>query len=98
MQLLWLPLNTDRILNFYSTFLNHYTAKHPRTWKKEELIVPYSPGRSLRSENDGLLQQPRDVRTKTYRERRFDRAGATLWNDLSIYLRKNSLFLFLKKV
>ena len=43
------------------------------------------------------LQQPRDVRTKTYRERRFDRAGATLWNDLSIYLRKNSLFLFLKK-
>ena len=27
------PLNTDHILNFYLTFLSHYTAKHPRTWK-----------------------------------------------------------------
>jgi hypothetical protein len=44
----------------------------------EELIVPYTPGRSLRSENEDLLQQPRDVRTKTYGERRFDRAGAVI--------------------
>jgi hypothetical protein len=31
----------------------------------EELILPYTPGRSLRSENEGILQQPRDVRTES---------------------------------
>ena len=63
----------------------------------EELIVPYTPGRSLRSAKEGLLQQPRDVRTKTYGERRFGRAGATLWNDLPIHLRKEQSLPLLKK-
>ncbi|CAC5422780.1 unnamed protein product [Mytilus coruscus] len=54
----------------------------------EELIVPYAAIRTLRSENEGLITKPRDVRTKTYGERRFDRAGASLWNDLPIHLRK----------
>ena len=63
----------------------------------EELIVPYTTGRSLRSENECLLQQPRDVRTKAYGERRFNRAGATLWNDLPIHLRKEQSLPLFKK-
>ena len=96
MQLHWLPVKYRSHFKLLFYVFKSLHGKAPTYL--EELIVPYSPGRSLRSENDGLLQQPRDVRTKTYREKRFDRAGATLWNDLSIYLRKNNLFLFLKKV
>jgi hypothetical protein len=96
MQLHWLPV---KYRSHFKLLLYVFKSLHDKApTYLEELILPYTPGRSLRSENEGILQQPRDVRTKTYGERRFDRAGATLWNDLPIHLRKNSLFLFLKKV
>ena len=40
----------------------------------QELITPYKPNRALRSENSMLLHPPNDVRTKSYGERRFDKA------------------------
>ena len=46
----------------------------------------YIYARSLRSESAFLLQVP-VIRTKTYGERRFDKAAATLWNALPINLR-----------
>ena len=52
----------------------------------KELITPYKPARSLRSESAFLLQVPR-TRTKTYGERRFDKVAATLWNALPAHLR-----------
>ena len=52
----------------------------------KELITPYKPARSLRSESAFLLQVP-TTRTKTYGERRFDKAAATLWNALPAHLR-----------
>jgi hypothetical protein len=35
-----------------------------------------------------LLHPPNDVRTKSYGERRFDKAAPTLWNNLPLSLRK----------
>ena len=46
-----------------------------------ELINVYRPSRSLRSANNLTLVTPK-VRTKTYGNRRFDHAAATLWNAL----------------
>lgn len=95
MQLHWLPV---KYRSHFKLLLYVFKSLHGKApTYLEELIVPYTPGRSLRSENEGLLQQPRDVRTKTYGERRFDRAGATLWNDLPIHLRKEQSLPFSKK-
>jgi NADH/NAD ratio-sensing transcriptional regulator Rex len=52
----------------------------------KELIKPYKPVRSLRSESAFLLQVP-STRTKTYGESRFDKAVASLWNSLPVHLR-----------
>lgn len=51
-----------------------------------ELVTPYTPARSLRSETACLVTVP-STRTKTYGERRFDKAAATLWNSLPSQLR-----------
>ncbi|CAC5366199.1 unnamed protein product [Mytilus coruscus] len=83
---------------FDKTLSMEQQALHDKAPKYlEELIVPYAPIRTLRSENEGLITKPRDVRTKTYGERRFDRAGATLWNDLPIHLRKEQSLSRFKK-
>ena len=51
-----------------------------------ELVIPYNPTRAQRSETANLLTVS-SVRTKTYGERRFDKAASTLWNDLPSQLR-----------
>ena len=53
----------------------------------EELITIYQPTRALRSENQLLLKPPSDARTRTYGDRWFDTAAATLWNNLPNSLR-----------
>ena len=53
----------------------------------EELITIYQPTRALRSENQSSLKPPSDERTRTYGDRRFDTAAATLWNNLPNSLR-----------
>ena len=64
----------------------------------EELINIYQPTRSLRSEHEMRLIQPR-IRTKLYGERRFDKATANLWNSLPIHMRhKRSIELFKKNL
>ncbi|CAC5423682.1 Fibrinogen-like protein 1,Tenascin,Ryncolin-2,Ryncolin-4,Angiopoietin-related protein 6,Angiopoietin-related protein 2,Angiopoietin-related protein 7,Ficolin-2,Ryncolin-1,Tenascin-R,Ryncolin-3,Ficolin-1,Fibrinogen C domain-containing protein 1 [Mytilus coruscus] len=52
----------------------------------QELVHIYKPMRALRSENAMIITTPR-VRTKTYGERRFDKAAAVLWNNLPSDLR-----------
>ncbi|CAC5398575.1 unnamed protein product [Mytilus coruscus] len=60
----------------------------------EELINAYQPSRSRRSENAMRLIQPR-VSTKNNGERRFDKATASLWNNLPSHLRhKHAIELF----
>lgn len=54
----------------------------------QELVNMYRPGRTLRSENSMFLQVPKNFRTKTYGNRRFDCAAPFLWNNLPMTLRK----------
>ena len=64
----------------------------------EELVNIYKPARSLRSESNTTLVTP-IVRTKRYGERRFDKAAASLWNDLPNELRNvQSVNVFKKKL
>ncbi|KAF7654411.1 hypothetical protein LDENG_00070170 [Lucifuga dentata] len=51
-----------------------------------ELLQPYTPGRSLRSSDQGLLVIPRS-RFKTKDDRAFEVAALTLWNSLPPSLR-----------
>ena len=53
----------------------------------EEPITIYQPTRALRSENQSMLKPPSDARTRTYGDRWFDTAAATLWNNLPNSLR-----------
>ena len=62
----------------------------------KELIKLYAPSRSLRSESALQLEVPR-TRTKTYGERRFDKAAAVLWNNIPDCLRKADSILTFKK-
>jgi hypothetical protein len=51
-----------------------------------ELVKPYVPSRSLRSQSVSLLQVP-TTRTKTYGNRRFDKTVATLCNSIPLQLK-----------
>ena len=63
-----------------------------------QLVSVYQPTCSLRSENCALIKPPR-IRTKTYGERRFDKAASTLWNILPGQMRnEQSLSCFKKNV
>ena len=49
-------------------------------------VTVYEPARTLHFENAMLVVQLK-VRTKTYGERRFDKAASTLWNSLPSNIR-----------
>jgi hypothetical protein len=51
-----------------------------------ELVKPYVPSRSLRSQSASLLQVP-TTRTKIYGNRRFDKTASTLWNNIPLQLK-----------
>ena len=64
----------------------------------QDLLTLYIPSRRLRSENSMLLSQPR-VRTKTFGDRRFDKAASTLWNSLPSNIRhEQSVEIFKKQL
>ena len=64
----------------------------------EELVVPYQPTRSLRSESGAFLAVP-TTRGVTYGNRCFRKASATLWNNLPVTIRKcKTLDTFKKKI
>lgn len=56
-----------------------------------ELVNPYTPVRSLRSESASLLTVPK-TRTKTYGDRRLDKSASFLWNSLPFNLRTKDSF------
>jgi len=59
----------------------------------EELVIPYQPTRSLRSESGAFLAVP------TYGNRCFRKAAATLWNNLPVTIRKcKTIDTFKKKI
>ena len=73
-----------KFLCMYSLFKALH-GKAPRYL--EEPITIYQPTRALRSEKQSLLKSPSDAQTRTYSDRRFDTAAATLWNNLPNSLR-----------
>ena len=84
MELHWLPVefrSQYKLLLYVFKALNNLAPVYLK-----ELIKPYKPARSLRSESASLLQVP-STRTKTYGERRFDKVAASLWNSLPVHLR-----------
>ena len=91
----WLPVH---FRCQYKLLLYVFKALHGKApTYLQELIEHYKPGRTLRSENSMMLRLPNDIRTKSYGERRFDKAGPTLWNNLPLSLRcEQSLDVFKK--
>ena len=88
----WLPVE---FRCQYKLLANVYSALHgPFPDYLKELIVPYVPARTLRSQSSDMLTVPK-TRTITYGARCFDHSAATLWNELPFNLRKcDSLTLF----
>ena len=93
----WLPV---QYRCQYKLLLYVFKAQHGKAPSYlQELITPYKPKRALRSENSMLLQIPNDARTKSYGERRFDKAAPTLWNSLPYSLRNvNSVDVFKREL
>jgi hypothetical protein len=84
MELHWLPVE---FRSQYKLLLHVFKALNDLSpVYLQELIKPYKPVRSLRSESAFLLQVP-STRPKTYGERRFDKAASSLWNSLPVHLR-----------
>jgi hypothetical protein len=84
----------------YKLLIYVYKAQHGKAPSYlQELITPYKPNRAFRSENSMLLHPLNDVQTKSYDERRFDKAAPTLWNSLPLSLRNvNSLDVFKREL
>lgn len=75
----WLPIE-QRII--YKVVLLTFKALHHMSPNYiEDMLVPYTPSRTLRSSHMGLLVIP-STRTKTYGTRAFSVAAPTLWNAL----------------
>jgi hypothetical protein len=93
----WLPVHYRCQ---YKLLIYVYKAQHGKAPSYlQELITPYKPNRALRSGNSMLLHPPNDVRTKSYGERRFDKAAPTLWNSLPLSLwNVNSLDVFKREL
>ena len=80
----WLPV---RFRSDFKSLLYTYKAfNNSAPVYLQELVSPYQPTKTLRSENMYLFNTPR-VRITTFGESRFDKASATLWNDLPLAIR-----------
>lgn len=96
MSLHWLPVEYRyqyKILMYTYKALNGSSPAY-----LAELVVPYHPARALRSDSELLLAVPR-TNTATYGNRCFNKATATLWNNIPLDIREaKSLFTFKAKV
>ena len=84
MDLHWLPVcygTQYKLLLYVLKALNGLAPVYLK-----DLVTVYESARTLRSENAMIVVQPK-VRTKTYGERRFDKAASTLWNSLRSSIR-----------
>ncbi|KAK6174094.1 hypothetical protein SNE40_017434 [Patella caerulea] len=79
-QLHWLPVR-ERIIFKINVIVYNIQNNIDSPKYLQEIITPYTPSRSLRSQNENLLVCP-PVKTKSG-ERTFAHGGPTLWNRLS---------------
>jgi len=78
----WLPIQY-RIQ--FKILLMTFVVKHRHI---SDLIPPYVPTRTLRSQNKLLLHQPR-FQLKSYGQRAFKTSAPCLWNDLPYSIKKS---------
>ena len=82
----WLPLVCR--INYKLLVFVHRALYEKCPEYLSDLLHPYSPGRSLRSTNDGQLAVPR-TRLATFGDRSFEVCAPKLWNALPHYIRNN---------
>lgn len=75
----WLPIE-QRIIFKVLTLTFRALQGHAPAYL-QDLVVPYTPSRKLRSSDSGLLAVP-PSRLRSYGDRRFAHAAPTLWNAL----------------
>ena len=80
----WLPVKSRVI--FKTLCITYKCVYGPAPLYLSELIQPYTPARSLRSNSQQLLCQP-SSRTRTYGDRAFAVTAPRLWNELPLNLK-----------
>jgi hypothetical protein len=84
-ELHWLPVK-DRIV-FKILMITYKSLNGLAPSYVKDLLMSYTPTRSLRSSSQALLVVPRKVSTATYGERAFSVSAPKLWNGLPQHLR-----------
>jgi len=90
----WLPIK-QRII-FKSMLLTYKSLHEMAPDYLSELLVPYTPIRSLRSSSKESLTVPRS-RTVTYGDRRFEAIAPKQWNDLPYTVIKSKTITIFKR-
>ena len=93
-ELHWLPVSY-RVM-FKILLLTYKTLHDQGPLYLKELLVPYKPSRSLRSQDQLLLLKPQ-TRLKTYGDCSFSYAAPLLWNKLPITVRQSLTVTVFKK-
>lgn len=86
-QLHWLPVEFR--IQYKVMLLTYKSMNGLAPQYLVELIQPYTPGRSLRSQDQSLLQEQK-FRLKSYGYRAFQHQGPMLWNSLPLAVRKTN--------
>ena len=86
-ELHWLPVQYRIQFKVLLLVYKSLNDKGPKYLK--ELLIPYSPSRTLRSTSSNDLTVPR-TRLKTYGDRAFSVAGPRLWNNLPSSVRNST--------
>ena len=81
----WLPLKSR--IEFKILLLTYKALKGLAPSYLKDLIVPYYPNRSLRSESAGLLVVPRILKSRMG-GRAFSYQAPLLWNQLPVWVRE----------
>ena len=85
----WLPVHLrceHKLLTYVFKALNGTAPQYI-----QELITPFQPTRSLRSQSGNFISVP-DTRTRKYGDRRFDKAAAAAWNGLPSQIRHSNSY------
>ena len=93
-QLHWLPVKyriEHKVLSHTFKALHNESPSYI-----SDLVTKYIPSRSLRSEDQSLLQAPR-MQSVTYGDRSFSTLAPCLWNRLPMHIRTSSTLCMFKR-
>jgi hypothetical protein len=87
LQLHWLPI--EQRIDFKVLLLTFRALHGTAPAYICDMVQPYQPTRSLRSDNQELLVEPR-TKLVTYGDRAFSAAAPRLWNNLPLHIKQSS--------